>query len=78
MRCLRATNRGRPAARNFGIRNTNGDFLVFLDADDRLLPGAVEAGRAALESTPECAAAIGTYRRIAQDGTPIDTFEQPP
>jgi glycosyltransferase involved in cell wall biosynthesis len=65
-------------ARNVGIRNTNGDFLVFLDADDRLLPEAIEAGLRELEQHPECACAIGTYRRTSHDGKPLNTHEQPP
>jgi hypothetical protein len=77
VRCLRCDNRGMAGARNFGIRNTSGDFLVFLDADDRLLPRAVEAGVAGLGEHPEAAAASGHFRRIAQDGNPIETFEQP-
>jgi glycosyltransferase involved in cell wall biosynthesis len=77
VRCLRCDNRGMAGARNFGIRNTSGDFLVFLDADDRLLPRAVESGLAALADHPEAAAAGGHFRRIAQDGNPIETFEQP-
>ena len=77
VRCVRGENRGMAGARNFGIRNTSGDFLVFLDSDDRLAPNAIELGLEALEKHPESAAAIGTYRRIAQDGTPIKTHEQP-
>ncbi len=64
-------------ARNVGIRNTNGDFLVFLDADDRLLPDAIESGLRELEQHPECACAIGTYRRTSHDGKPLNTHEQP-
>jgi len=77
VRCVRGENAGMAGARNFGIRNTSGDFLVFLDADDRLAPNAIELGLEALEKHPESAAAIGTYRRIAQDGAPITTHEQP-
>jgi glycosyltransferase involved in cell wall biosynthesis len=77
VRCVRGENAGMAGARNFGIRNTGGDFLVFLDADDRLAPNAIELGLEALEEHPESAAAIGTYQRIAQDGTPITTHEQP-
>jgi len=77
VRCVREDNAGMAAARNLGIRSTNGDFLVFLDADDRLLPEAVESGLRALEQRPECAAAIGTYRRTAHDGQPLSTHEQP-
>ena len=34
-------NQGLSSARNSGIRAASGDFLVFLDADDRLLPTAL-------------------------------------
>jgi glycosyltransferase involved in cell wall biosynthesis len=77
VRCVREPNSGPAAARNAGIRNSNGDFLVFLDADDRLLPQGVQAGVQALEARQECAAAIGTYRRTTFDNRPIDTHEQP-
>ncbi|MFL5832850.1 MAG: glycosyltransferase family 2 protein [Solirubrobacterales bacterium] len=77
VRCIREPNSGPAAARNAGIRNSNGDFLVFLDADDRLLPQGVQAGVQALEARQECAAAIGTYRRTSFDNRAIDTHEQP-
>jgi glycosyltransferase involved in cell wall biosynthesis len=77
VRCVRESNSGPAAARNAGIRNSNGDFLVFLDADDRLLPKGVEAGVRTLEARQECAAAIGTYRRTTFDNQPLDTHEQP-
>jgi len=77
VRCVREANGGMAEARNVGIRSTNGDFLVFLDADDRLLPEAVESGLRALEQRPECAAAIGTYRRTSHDGKPLATHDQP-
>jgi glycosyltransferase involved in cell wall biosynthesis len=35
------SNQGLSAARNTGIRRSNGEFLVFLDADDWLLPDAL-------------------------------------
>lgn len=35
-------NRGAGASRNLGIRNTTGDFICFLDADDYWLPGMLE------------------------------------
>jgi len=77
VRCIREPNSGPAAARNAGIRNSNGDFLVFLDADDRLLPQGVEAGVRALGERQECAAAIGTFRRTTHDNRPLTTHEQP-
>ncbi|HXS48144.1 MAG TPA: glycosyltransferase family A protein, partial [Solirubrobacterales bacterium] len=56
---------GMAGARNLGIRATNGDFLVFLDAAERLPPQAIETGLRALEQRPECAAAIGSASAVA-------------
>jgi glycosyltransferase involved in cell wall biosynthesis len=77
VRCVRQENRGVSEARNVGIRSSNGDFLVFLDADDRLFPNAVEDGVRTLDDRPECAAAIGTHVRTAHDGTQLNTHDQP-
>jgi glycosyltransferase involved in cell wall biosynthesis len=77
VRCIREPNSGAAAARNAGIRNSNGDFLVFLDADDRLLPDGIEAGLRALENRPECATAVGTFRRATFDNRPLNTHDQP-
>jgi len=38
IRYLKQDNRGLAAARNTGIRNAGGDFLIFLDSDDVWLP----------------------------------------
>jgi glycosyltransferase involved in cell wall biosynthesis len=44
VRYLRQRNQGLAAARNAGIGLSAGDYLVFLDADDCLMPRALEAG----------------------------------
>jgi glycosyltransferase involved in cell wall biosynthesis len=75
--CVRERNSGMAGARNVGIRHTNGDFLVFLDADDRLLPEAIETGVRMLDEHPECAAAIGAYHRTSHEGRRLDTHSQP-
>lgn len=46
-------NRGQASAFTTGVRACNGDLVLFLDADDTLLPGAVE--RAAMEFDDESA-----------------------
>jgi glycosyltransferase involved in cell wall biosynthesis len=61
---------GAPAARNTGMRASTGDFLVFLDADDRLQPHALAAGVESLAANPEWAFVSGNVRVIAEDGSP--------
>ncbi|MFO1431112.1 MAG: glycosyltransferase family A protein [Candidatus Competibacteraceae bacterium] len=40
---LQQTNQGVAAARNLGIRHSQGDWIAFLDADDIWLPGKLQA-----------------------------------
>jgi glycosyltransferase involved in cell wall biosynthesis len=69
VRYFRQPNRGLSEARNLGIRTSNGSFLVFLDADDRLLPEAVAIGLACFREHPEAAFVSGRFRFVAADGT---------
>ena len=69
VRLVRQENRGLSGARNRGMREAKGEYVVFLDADDRLLPGALEAGLRCFEAHPECAFVSGQSRLIAEDGT---------
>jgi glycosyltransferase involved in cell wall biosynthesis len=62
VRYLRQDNRGLPSARNAGIRASHGNYLVFLDADDRLLPAHFELNLQGFESKPEAAIVCGDYR----------------
>lgn len=77
VRCVRQPNTGLAGARNAGIRESEGELLVFLDADDRLLPRALEVGVDELRAHPEAAFAFGRYRRVAGDGRRLEDDEQP-
>jgi glycosyltransferase involved in cell wall biosynthesis len=68
VRCVRQENRGLSAARNRGVEESRGEYLVFLDADDRLLPGALEAGLECFAANPECGFVFGRHVRIGHDG----------
>ena len=50
IRVIHTFNGGVTSARNFGIREARGRWLLFLDQDDRLSPYALETIRAALPS----------------------------
>lgn len=77
VRSLRQPNSGVAAARNRGLAETVGELVVFLDADDRLLPRALEVGVEELEGEPEAAFAAGMPRDIGRDGSVVREARQP-
>ncbi len=74
---MRQQNKGVAAARNVGWRASAGEYLAFLDADDRLLPEALEVGVGALARRPNVAFASGLSRDIGDDGQVIEGLRQP-
>jgi glycosyltransferase involved in cell wall biosynthesis len=75
---IRQENRGLAAARNTGLAALDTVHVVFLDADDRLEPRAIEAGVACFSRVPECAFVYGGHRYIDSDGRPIGERYEPP
>ena len=76
VRYLCQERRGLSEARNSGWRASSGDYLVFLDADDRLLPGAVEAGFEAFRRWPQAAFVFGHYELINERGAVQPTWRE--
>ena len=73
---VRQENAGLSSARNTGLRRSRGEFLVFLDADDRLLPHALETGVSCIEQHPECAFVSGYCRVIDSNGAILPSPRQ--
>jgi glycosyltransferase involved in cell wall biosynthesis len=68
VRYARQENQGLPAARNCGLRLACASHIVFLDADDRLHPIAVEAGLNCCRANPAAAFVYGRFRYIQPSG----------
>ena len=69
VRYLRQQHGGVCVARNYGIAQASGDYLVFVDGDDRLLPHHLETCVAAFRAHPESAFVCGDYRWFGMPDT---------
>jgi glycosyltransferase involved in cell wall biosynthesis len=75
---VRQQNAGCAQARNAGIARARGRYFIFLDADDHLLPKAIEAGLAALEAHPDHGFAVGPREEMTFEGNPVSWDVAPP
>lgn len=66
---LQRDNGGPGRARETGRLSARGEFVQYLDSDDLLLPGKLEAQVAGLRARPECGVSYGfTQYRLADGG----------
>jgi glycosyltransferase involved in cell wall biosynthesis len=69
VRCVRQENRGLARARNAGFRASGGEYALFLDADDRLAPKAVESHISCFAKHAEAGFVVGDIDHISLDGS---------
>lgn len=74
---IRQAHQGLSAARNTGWRASRSRYLVFLDADDRLLPNALQAGVDHATAHPAAAFVSGHYVTIDAAGVQIGKHDRP-
>ena len=77
-RLLRQPRMGLSMARNAGLAEATGEFIAFLDADDRLRPGAIQAGLDAFRHRPHAAFVTGHFTFIDENGVAQLTPPQKP
>ncbi len=64
VKLLHQVNAGAPTARNLGLKESTGDFILFLDSDDLIEPDFFTDKVSALNNHPNAAAAYGLWEHF--------------
>ena len=75
VRYVAQANSGLSGARNTGLQHARGEFVICLDADDRLLPEAMTLGLAAWSAHPSTGLVWGFHLLIDESGNPSTAEE---
>jgi GT2 family glycosyltransferase len=75
---LRQENAGLSAARNAGISVAHAPLLQFLDSDDALYPGALEAAWSSAKELPGLAVFLGGWDEMDAGGATMTSVAPPP
>lgn len=68
IRVIHQANAGPAAARNQGIRRAEGRFVLMLDADDELMPGAMDLFRKVVTDNPKIEMVLGGHFSVDYAG----------
>jgi len=77
VRLVRQRNEGVSQARNVGFYQSSGDYVIFLDADDRLARTAVESHLCCFAEHPEAGFVVGNIELISRDGSYLRSYHAP-
>ncbi len=69
IRVLHKQNGGVSSARNYGISEANGDYLMFIDVDDYLLPDTLKKAVDVADNNPNADFCVFGFKRIARSGS---------
>ena len=74
VRVINTNHRERSVARNTGAAIAQGEYLHFLDDDDILLPGAMNAFWELSQKEKKAAWLYGSWRIVDNDGNTVNEF----